>query len=321
MIHVIVRPIALPPDGGSPARYCWSSTAVMHALTAPVRALEEPHEREANERRGAPPVSVVIATRDRPVLLRRALEGVARQDYQGQVECIVVFDQSTPDPGLAVEEGPRTVQVVANTKHTPGLAGARNTGIDAATGEFVAFCDDDDEWLPAKLSRQVELAIQKGFTTVVTGVIVCFDDKETSRVPAQADVTLEELVRRRVMEAHPSTVLVDRRALVDRIGPVDEDIPGSFAEDYDWILRAVKAGPIGVVPQALVRVYWGQSMFSQRWLTIIEALDYLVAKHPEFNDSPEGLGRIPRPAGLRLCGIGKEVRGAVRGSCHTSPQP
>lgn len=269
-----------------------------------------------------PLVSVVIATRDRPALLRRALEAVSRQDYQGGIECIVVFDQSDPDLSIEVKAGSRTVRVIQNSEHSPGLAGARNSGIDAASGDYVTFCDDDDEWLPAKISLQVALATREGFATVVTGMSVIFDGKETVRIPTPGDMTLGELVRRRVVEAHPSSVLVRKDALLGSIGLVDERIPGSFAEDYDWILRAVKAGPIGVVSEPLVRVYWGQSMFSQRWLTIIEALDYLVAKHPEFQGSREGLGRIRGQQAFAYAGLGRtrEARATARVALRLNPK-
>src|SRR4051812_37531512 len=95
------------------------------------------------------------------------------------------------------------------------------------------------------------------------------------------------------MEAHPSTVVVRREAFFDRIGPVDEEIPGSYGEDYDWMLRAAAAGPIAVVPEPLVTVLWGQtSHFTRKWRMISDALQYLLAKHPGFADDPAGLARV-----------------------------
>ena len=82
-------------------------------------------------------VSVVIATRDRPRLVREAIDAVFAQDLPANIEVIVVADQSTPDMSLVRSEPGRTVRVIENIR-TPGLAGARNTGIEAATGEFVA---------------------------------------------------------------------------------------------------------------------------------------------------------------------------------------
>lgn len=236
-----------------------------------------------------PSVSVVIATHHRPELLRRAIDAVLAQAYDGSVECVVVYDQAPVDESIA---GP-AVKVVANDR-TAGLAGARNAGIAAARGDLIAFCDDDDEWLPGKLRLQAERLESAGADVVVSGIEVHYEDRVVVRVPSASDLAVAELARRRVMEAHPSTVLVRRSALLDRIGLVDEEIPGAYGEDYDWILRAAsEAGPIAVVEQPLVKVRWGShSYFQQRWRTIIAALDYMVHKHPVLSADPRGLARL-----------------------------
>jgi glycosyltransferase involved in cell wall biosynthesis len=240
----------------------------------------------------SPSVSVVIATHDRPQLLAQAVRAVRAQDHPGRVQCVVVFDQAEPDPALADDDPHRPVTVVANGR-TPGLAGARNAGAQAASGELLAFCDDDDEWLPAKLRLQVARLAETGADVVVSGIHVSYGDKTITRVPRAEDVTHAELLRRRVMEAHPSTVVVRRTAFLDKIGLVDEEIPGSYAEDYDWMLRAAEAGPIAVVPEPLVTVLWGRtSHFNRKWRTISDALQYLLRKHPGFADDPRGLARV-----------------------------
>jgi glycosyltransferase involved in cell wall biosynthesis len=234
----------------------------------------------------------VIATHDRPQLLAQAVRAVRAQDHPGRVQCVVVFDQAEPDPALADDDPHRPVTVVANGR-TPGLAGARNAGAQAASGELLAFCDDDDEWLPAKLRLQVARLAETGADVVVSGIHVSYGDKTITRVPRAEDVTHAELLRRRVMEAHPSTVVVRRTAFLDKIGLVDEEIPGSYAEDYDWMLRAAEAGPIAVVPEPLVTVLWGRtSHFNRKWRTISDALQYLLRKHPGFADDPRGLARV-----------------------------
>lgn len=242
-----------------------------------------------------PLVSVVIATHNRPELLRTAIEAVLEQDYAGPVECLVVFDQSEPDLSLASEEPARQVRVLANTGRTPGLAGARNTGILAAEGEFVAFCDDDDYWRPAKLTRQVEeMQAAPGALTSVTGITINYGDHTTDRIPLRETFTLQNLVRNRLMEGHPSSVLMRRDAVLGTIGLVDEDLPRSYGEDYDFILRALQAGPVSVVEEPLVVVLWGQSQFSTDWSSIVGAMDYLMDKH-------EGL-RTDRRARARMLG-------------------
>jgi glycosyltransferase involved in cell wall biosynthesis len=261
---------------------------------------------------GLPLVTVVIATHHRPELLRVALDAVAAQDYAGPIETVVVFDQSEPDASLARDDRQREVRVVSNTERTPGLAGARNTGILAARGDLVAFCDDDDSWRPEKIRLQVAaLAAEPDALTAVSGITVMYDDRSVDRVPQPGDVTLAQLARRRVMEAHPSSVVVRRSALLGAIGLVDEEIPGSYGEDYDWILRAAQAGPIAVVPRSLVAVRWGQSLFSQRWTTILAWIEYALAKHPVLSADPRGLARLLGQRAFALAALGRR-REALR---------
>jgi glycosyltransferase involved in cell wall biosynthesis len=235
----------------------------------------------------APTVSVVVPTRDRPEQLRRAVAAILGQTYPGPVECVVVFDQSDPDLTWAPLPAGRRLVLVANTR-TPGLAGARNSGILAATGELVAFCDDDDEWLPTKLARQVARLLATPSAAVsTTGILVRYQDRTTERLAPTELVTHGQLLRSRLTELHPSTVLARRRQLLDDIGLVDEQIPGSYAEDYEWLLRASRHAPV------LAVIHWHQSsFFSDRWRTIISALTYLVDKHGELQREPSGLARI-----------------------------
>jgi glycosyltransferase involved in cell wall biosynthesis len=242
---------------------------------------------------GVPPsVSVVVPTRDRPALLARALESIHRQRYEGEVDVVVVFDQAEPSLPALDFGSQMTIRAMANSR-TPGLAGARNTGIAATDGELVAFCDDDDEWLPEKLAAQVALMRSTGATTVSSGIAVRYGRREIVRVSSSEEVAFRDLLRSRRMELHPSTMLVDRRVLLEDIGLVDEAIPGSYAEDYEWLLRAARAGPIAVVRQPLARIHWHESsFFATRWETIVSALTYLLDRYPEFASDRSGLSRI-----------------------------
>ncbi len=261
-----------------------------------------------------PAVDVVIATHNRPKELRQAIDAVWNQTYQGPVHLIVVFDKAEPDLSLERESDNRSVRVVSNDRK-PGLAGARNCGVLAGESEFVAFCDDDDLWLPAKLQMQV-LALQNSKAlTAVTGIIVSYKDTEVVRVPTQSDMTVQELARRRVMEAHPSSVVVRRTAFLGEIGFVDEEIPGSYGEDYDWMLRAATVGEVAVVEAPLVKVFWGGSMFSQKWRTIIEAIDYQTAKHPIFKTDRKAFAREHARRSFALAALGRRkeaLAGAYR---------
>jgi glycosyltransferase involved in cell wall biosynthesis len=249
------------------------------------------HSSDQTPEGALPRVDVVVATRNRPELLRLALDAVWNQTYAGEIVCHVVFDQSDPDQEVARTSATRTIRPMTNDR-SPGLAGARNAGILAGSGELVAFCDDDDEWLPAKVEKQVQVLLDSKALTSVTGITVLYADHAVTRVPSADDMTLKQLVRNRVMEAHMSTVMVRRDALLGPIGLVDEELPGSYGEDFDWIIRAAQAGTFAVVAEPLVKIRWGQSMFSQRWQTIVDSIDYSLAKHTVFHEDPQALGRL-----------------------------
>ncbi|MDH5521369.1 MAG: glycosyltransferase family 2 protein [Acidimicrobiia bacterium] len=258
-------------------------------------------------------VSVIIATRDRPQLLRRALAGVLAQRHDAPVEIVLVFDRSEPDHSLAelaTDKGHRVDVVITTNQRTPGLAGARNSGIDISSGAWIAFCDDDDEWLPGKLQAQFEtLAASPGCRAACTGILIRYNGTDTARMPNPDRVTFDGFLRDRMTEVHPSSWLVHRQTLVDRIGLVDEEIPGSYAEDYDLFLRTARKTGIAVATQPLVRVWWhGASFFFERWKMIDEALGYLTEKYPEFGRHPDGLARIRGQQAVAQAAMGDRTR-------------
>jgi glycosyltransferase involved in cell wall biosynthesis len=254
-----------------------------------------------------PEISVVICTRDRPALLRRALAAIRDQTFPGVIETVVVFDRSEPDRSLEVADGLRPVRVLAND-HTPGLPGGRNAGVAVAQAPFVAFCDDDDVWLPEKAARQHAVLVERpDVDVVVCGVRIEIEGKTVDRALEREAVTFPDLLESRLMEVNFCTAMVRREAFEGRIGPADEHIPGGYAEDYEWVLRAARAEPIAVVPEPLVIVEWhAQSFFAARWQVIADALDYLVAAYPEFESAPRGLARIKGQRSFALAALGKK---------------
>ncbi len=254
-------------------------------------------------------VSVVVPTRDRDHLLVRAVAAITAQEHDGPLEVVVVRD-GTPATPLAVDLPPGvTLRQVPNTR-TPGLPGTRNSGILAATHELVAFCDDDDEWLPGKLAAQVALlATRPDASLVATGIVVVQHSGERPRPAPDRDVGVADLLDDRIMELHPSGFLLRRADLLGPVGLVDEELAGGYAEDYDLLLRAAAHGPVVAVPEPLVRVHWhGGSYYFSRWQTIHDALEALLRKHP-FASSARGTARIRGQQALALAATGR--RGAA----------
>lgn len=256
---------------------------------------------ERSQDRAQPRVSAVICTRERPELVRRAVRSVVGQDYPGSLEVVLVLDDgSAPAEAAAayadleelVRSHPgRHLRIEVNGA-TPGLAGARNTGLRAATGTFVAFCDDDDEWLPGKVSAQLAaLAAHPEAVLVATGITIVTHEGSTTRIPP-ARVTQADLLRSRVAELHPSSFLA-RRELFARIGPIDEGVPHSYGEDYELLLRCARIGPIVAVPAPLTVVHWDRlSFFNARWDAVAGGLSYLLDRFPEFERDRVGRARV-----------------------------
>jgi glycosyltransferase involved in cell wall biosynthesis len=242
---------------------------------------------------GPPTITVVIATRDRPELLRRALSAALSQAHPGHLEAVVVFDRSDPEdvapPGSAAD---RTVRVIRNTR-TPGLAGARNSGVLAATGDLVAFCDDDDVWLPGKLRRQLEAwDAHPDAIAVATGITIVTEHGRIERI-GPPRTSFEDLLRSRVSELHPSSLLFRREDLLGRVGLVDERLPASYGEDYELLLRAARHGEVLSVADPLVDIHWNRpSFFEGRWDAIAAGLTYILERTPEFAEVPRGSARV-----------------------------
>ena len=256
-------------------------------------------------------VATIVATRDRPEMLRETLAAITAQDYDGVITTYVIFDVTEPDMSLVVDGGNRPVVVVPNAR-VQGLQGARNTGLLASESDLVAFCDDDDVWVPSKIRRQVEvLNSNPDVHFVGSGVVVEYEDERVERVRDDSRVTFRDLLESRVFEAHPSTFLMRRVELIDKIGLIDEDVPGGYGEDYEWLLRATRHTDMLLVPAPLVRVRWHTaSFYAERWQMRIDGLQYILDRYPEFETEPVGLARIYGQMAFAKASLG-DKRGAV----------
>jgi len=197
-----------------------------------------------------PAVTAVVPTHRRPELMKRAVESIIAQTYPGPIEIVVVFDACDVELP-AVHTGPiRTIRGVPNER-VRGLAGARNTGILAASHGFIAFLDDDDSWLPGKLEAQMPLFAQHPDVRLV-GTAMQVDDGHTlhERLVPSDVVSHADLVRERFGGLHSSSFVFRRSALVDEIGMIDEDLPRGYAEDTDVLLNASRLAPVRLVNEA-----------------------------------------------------------------------
>ena len=256
----------------------------------------------------ARPLEVIVATRDRPELLRRAIRSILEQRYAGSIAITVVFDQAEPETDLEIDDEHRSVRVVTNARR-PGLPGARNTGLTTTGADLVAFCDDDDLWMQGKVEAQVAcLAENPAMEVVTTGLFVEAQGRVTTRVLDHPLITFRDLLRSRVMEAPPVDVpgtTATRSSMASAL--VDEDIPGGYGEDWDWLLRAARRADVGAVMLPLAKVFWHRSSyFAGRWQDIADSSDYLPSRSsPRFHSEPDGLAWVEALKAIALAALGQ----------------
>ena len=196
----------------------------------------------------APSVSVVVSHYDRSAWLAEALDSISVQTFRS-FEVIVVSDGGP----LRELSG---VRVIRHSERR-GVAAARNTGVQAARGERIAYLDDDDLWVPDHLSR-LSAALD-------AGPELAYGDALVVRLSPGEGPPREWPVRDQLVLAVPFDYadlarddfvvpggMMHTRALYERVGPFDETL--FVSDDWDWLLRAAALVNFVRVPEVVVTV-------------------------------------------------------------------
>jgi glycosyltransferase involved in cell wall biosynthesis len=207
-------------------------------------------------------ISVVIPTRARPSLVLRAVRSALHQSFS-PAEVIVVVDGPDDSTAAALGSIRDTRLKVVILEETAGPADARNAGVEACSSQWIAFLDDDDEWLPRKLEVQIEVAkLSCHALPIVTSRFVARTPNGEfvwpRRLPAPGEPLSEYLLVRRstfLGETWIGTPTVLARTDLLRKVPFTSDL--QVHEDWDWILRASVAKDVGIefVPEPLAICY------------------------------------------------------------------
>ncbi len=202
-----------------------------------------------------PRVSVILPTYNRARLLRRSLASVLGQTYR-DFEVRVVDDGSTDDTEAVVAGLADPRLAYARIDHR-GVAGATNYGVRQARGEWVAFIDSDDEWVPHKLERQLAVAATLSERAGVLYASAVYVDDATGRVigvrwprPDGQGRVFDLLLE---TNWFPFVSVMARRRCFEVVGGFDERL--SYGADRDWLLRAARQFEFYGVAESLVRVH------------------------------------------------------------------
>jgi glycosyltransferase involved in cell wall biosynthesis len=188
-------------------------------------------------------VSVITPTRNRPELVVKAVASALHQDFES-LEVIVVVDGEDSQTCEALGRFDDARLRVINLPVRLGGAEARNAGVQAARGEWVAFLDDDDEWLPHKLSRQIVAArwSRAAWPVISSRVVVrgpAFELIRPMRSFKPGKPVSEFLFCRRSLKDGPfalqtSTLMMQRELML--AAPFRGGL--KMHQDWDWVLRA-----------------------------------------------------------------------------------
>lgn len=227
-----------------------------------------------------PLVSVIIPTCNRSRLLQRALRSAAEQSVN-DLEIIVVDDQSDDDTGAVAGRFPDgRVRYVLRERRGGGAA-ARNAGLRLARGEYVAFLDDDDEWLPDKLARQLE-AFERApdAALVYTGALhIRQRDGRVVQVvkPDREGWVFRELLQQNFIRT-TSSIMV-RRQVLEKVGFFDERLPA--CQDWDLCLRIAREYPVACVSEPLLRFYIHPIRITHDLSARIRGKEHILGKYLE----------------------------------------
>lgn len=264
-----------------------------------------------------PRVSVVIPTCNRARLLPRAVQSVLDQDFQ-DLELIIVNDGSEDETfGVmrSLAKSDERVRLVSHSSNR-GPSSALNSGIRSARGGYISFLDDDDEWLPGKLSAQVDLLDR---SPPHVGAVYCwfyFVDAQTgksferdySRVTVEGDISDYCLGLR---QPGCQSMLLLRAEAVSEI-MFDETI--SFGCDIDFNVRLSKRYHYRLLPQVGVRV-WLNHEYERLSNDLLDSISFyekhITTYSSDLRSHPEALADIYRRLGY-LYLITKNWSGAAR---------
>ena len=206
-----------------------------------------------------PKVSIIIPTYNREKLLPRAIQSVLSQTYSNW-ELIVVDDGSTDNTKKIVEEFQKKDRRIGYIwqENFGGTSKPINTGLKVSQGEYIALLEDDDEWLPEKLERQLGVfqnSKKENLGFVGCNILIVNEETKstmTCNVLKHSDKIFSEKLLDNKFFCNFSALLI-KREFINKVGFLDENL--KFATDKDIFLRIFKKYNFDFVPITLVKCY------------------------------------------------------------------
>jgi len=257
-----------------------------------------------------PTVSVVIPTYNRAHLVGRAIKSVLNQTYQ-KFEIIIVDDGSTDKTEEIIKTfKDERVRYIRNEKNK-GASAARNIGIKVARGEYIAFQDSDDEWLPEKLEKQMkvfEITPEK-VGVVYTGFWRVKNNKKiytpSNKITKKEGYIHKEIIRNNFVTTQ---AVIIKKKCFKKVGMFDERLPR--LQDWELWIRISKFYEFKCVDEPLVISYHTPNCISENKDAHIKAFELILEKHfLEIRRNRKLLAHYQYLIGNLLCRIGNMAQG------------
>ncbi|MBI9070037.1 MAG: glycosyltransferase family 2 protein [Melioribacteraceae bacterium] len=245
-------------------------------------------------------ISVVIPTYNRAFIIKKCLDSVLEQTFHN-LEVLVVDDGSTDNTKEVVESiNDSRINFIESEKNG-GACAARNIGINAAKGDYIAFLDSDDYWLKDKLEKQINCLKDSGDDTTI---IHCGYERR--------DVDSGELVGKRIvyndvqkevfsnLGAAPGTPsLLIKRDILLEIGGFDENLPAH--QETELAIRLAKKYNFKLVDEYLAVATVNHTRISSNPVNRINAKEIIYHKHKDLLSKRLNYGLCSAIAGFRIC--------------------
>jgi glycosyltransferase involved in cell wall biosynthesis len=234
-----------------------------------------------------PKVSIVTPLYNSSVYIQSTLGSVLAQTLENW-ELILVNDGSQDDTTEKVKPYLADPRISYISQDNQGIAGARNTGIAAARGEWVCLLDHDDRWLPNKLEKQLEFAATYNLEIVSTDAFVVKGAERhlySTNFPKETVVALAHSLRdddvdifKLLIEGNflCSSSVAIKRQLFERLGLLDPK--AAPADDYEMWLRCSAHAKIGYLDEPLIEYHMHEGNYSRDTLFMLEKEIYALTK-------------------------------------------
>ncbi len=200
-------------------------------------------------------VSIIIPTYNRAHIVARAIESVLQQSYK-HFELIVIDDGSTDDTAIQLKSFIENKSIQFHQKDNAGVASARNFGVSKSRGQWLAFLDSDDEWLPHKLQDQIDFLMAHRHLRIVYGEETWIRNgvkvNQKKHHKKSGGHIFEKCLEQCLIA--PSSVLLERK-LFDELNGFDESF--IVCEDYDLWIKISSQYEIGFIEHPLILKYGG----------------------------------------------------------------